>query len=56
MDEILRKIGRNVLLLQQLEQILKWTVPRLTVSGNTSVDIKRNFEKREIQCLSGHCG
>jgi len=34
LDEALRKIGRNVLLFQRMERMLKYLIPRLDVKGN----------------------
>ncbi|EAQ96932.1 hypothetical protein [Congregibacter litoralis] len=46
-DEVVFKLGRNVLLFQQLERTLKWIVPRLEVSGANAAELKDNFAKRQ---------
>jgi glutamine phosphoribosylpyrophosphate amidotransferase len=40
-DEVLRKVGRNVLLFQQIEALLKFLVANHRRDGNTS-----NFEEQ----------
>jgi hypothetical protein len=49
-DEVLRKIGRNMILFQQLEQLLKFVVANGSLSGFTSqlADIKAKH------CLRGY--
>jgi hypothetical protein len=44
LDEALRKIGRNVLVLQQLEAMLKYLIPRSKIEGDHKA-IKLNHEK-----------
>lgn len=49
-DEVLRKIGRNVLLFQQIERLLKFVVTNHRADG-TILDLVENHQKRagEIQ-------
>lgn len=44
LDEVLRKIGRNVLLFQQMEAMLKFLVSRCSLEGTVS-ELKSNHEK-----------
>ena len=45
-NEVLRKIGRNVLLYQQVEHILKYLVSNGRISGNVDT-LKSSLEKRK---------
>ena len=44
-DEVLRKIGRNMLLFQQLEHMLKYLIANGQFSGNVG-EVKSNVERR----------
>lgn len=44
LDETLRKIGRNVLLFQRMELMLKFLIPRASLSGNKS-SLKENLDQ-----------
>jgi len=44
-NEVLRKIGRNMLLFQQMEYMLKYIVANSELSGNID-ELKVNREKR----------
>ncbi|MFT6770393.1 hypothetical protein [Congregibacter sp.] len=46
-DDVVFKVGRNVLLFQELERTLKWITPRLNISGNTPTEMSLSFQKRK---------
>lgn len=47
-DEVLKKIGRNVLLFQKMEYMLKWIISVQDISGSAS-ELTSNWQSRSNQ-------